>query len=46
MKKFELSFDSIGCTENYVKEITILVVAPDKFDDKTGAMLFCHGWGY
>ena len=45
MKKFELSFDSIGCTETYTKEITILVVAPDKFDDKTGAMLFCHGWG-
>ena len=45
MKKFELSFDSIGCTETYTKEITILVVAPDKFDDNTGAMLFCHGWG-
>ena len=45
MKKFELSFDSIGCNETYTKEITILVVAPDKFDDKTGAMLFCHGWG-
>ena len=45
MQKFELSFDSIGCNETYTKEITILVVAPDKFDDKTGAMLFCHGWG-
>ena len=45
MKKFELSFESIGCTETYTKEITILVVAPDKIDDKTGAMLFCHGWG-
>ncbi len=45
MQKFELSFDSIGCNVTYTKEITILVVAPDKFDDKTGAMLFCHGWG-
>ncbi len=45
MKKFELYFDSIGCSENNTKEIAVLVVAPDKFDERTGAMLFCHGWG-
>ena len=45
MKQFEYRFDSIGCTKDYVKKITVLAVAPDKFDDRTGAMLFCHGWG-
>ncbi len=45
MKKFEVSFDSVGCSEQYVKKITVFAVAPDKIDEKTGVMLFCHGWG-
>ena len=45
MKTFEFSFDSIGCSEKYVKKITVFSVAPDKIDERTGVMLFCHGWG-
>lgn len=45
MKKFEFQFDSIGCMEGTTKKITVLAIAPDKIDENTGAMLFCHGWG-
>ena len=30
MKKFEFSFDSIGCSENYVKKITVFAVLSTK----------------
>ncbi len=44
MKKFELSFPSVN-TELYSKPVTLAVRVPEKIDSRTGAMMFCHGWG-
>ena len=44
MKTFEIVFNSLN-SEDYSKPITVLVIAPDKMDSNTGAMLFTHGWG-
>ena len=44
MKTFELIFESLN-SESYSKPITVLVLQPDTMDERTGAMLFTHGWG-
>ena len=44
MKTFEVTFNSMN-SETYPKPITVLVIAPDKMNSETGAMLFTHGWG-
>ncbi len=44
MKKFEFTFHSVN-SELYPKPVTALVISPDKTDENTGVMLFCHGWG-
>ncbi len=43
MKTFEVTFNSVN-SETYPKPITVLVIAPDKINPETGAMLFTHGW--
>lgn len=44
MRKYEYTFEST-CRENLPKPITVLVYEPDQLNDKTGMMLFTHGWG-
>ena len=44
MKKYEISFPSTN-SATYPKMITVLIIAPDKINSETGAMLFTHGWG-
>jgi predicted esterase len=44
MRKYEYTFEST-CRENLPKPITVLVYEPDQVNNKTGMMLFTHGWG-
>ena len=50
MRKYETTFETISnCFQDSqyspaCQEITALVVAPDRMDHNTGAMLFVHGW--
>ena len=43
MPEYDLTFASAGTTSP--KPIVCRVLAPDAIDERTGAMLFLHGWG-
>ena len=43
MREYDITFPSVGTY--FPKPATCFVVAPDEFDERTGAMLFLHGWG-
>lgn len=44
MKKLDIYFDSIN-RYGPPQKITATLFIPDKLSEKTGVMLFCHGWG-
>jgi len=44
MRRYEFTYQSLN-SEAYSKPIRVLVMAPDRVGDNTGAMLFSHGWG-
>ncbi len=44
MRRYEIKYQSVNLRE-HPKEITALVVEPDKWSANTGVMLFTHGWG-
>jgi len=43
MPEYDITFSSVGT--HFPKPITCFVVAPKEIDERTGAMLFLHGWG-
>lgn len=43
MREYEFSFFSVN-SERYPKNITAVVIEPDRIDPDTGVMLFSHGW--
>lgn len=44
MKEVDIQFDSVN-RYGPPQKITMTLYVPDRLSEKTGAMLFCHGWG-